>query len=652
MTSTTLSFKSNFSGAFMKTFKQRLVDMIILLAAAVIIPIGAVIITLNNNLLRTGYSSYGKSDITSGTTTIIILMAFVCGFYSLSIAPKMFKEIYKKQSCDLYFSLPIKREVYFCANYLYGLLNNIVAFVIAPIIYISVMPLLSTSKLQFVFDWHSLVPEMIAILLAVLVCYSMFVMCAVTAGKRFHYLVLSIILMLCTSGAISGIIVNLNSIWGLWVKSYIPMSIYPVQNAMNSLFTENILWLSLISVIEIIASFFAGLVVFKKRSAEVAEVTLTGKVIPYVILSVLLTGAYFYFSGIGIAILSVACGIFATVLLTMAFTGIFYKKVFTKKTGITAIAVCVVCSLFIVAVYVPDYNAYVKSVPDADDVESVTISGFEGKNVYLSSVLNILNTSDILMYEYSDGIRIEQSENIEKAISFHQRLIDDDVIKESRSIVDSTLINMLFFGYDEPLQTYDCRLEYKLKSGKTLSRVYSVNSKLIYNEYIALMQNEEVLRQLTAFGISNEDFLYAVVDTSFSTDEYEYYEELYNQSLAVEDYQELCDIYISDLLKSGGGNFIRATNTLGINYYSNNYSDVTSTPSAYVTIKYIRPDAPNEIRQKLKSMSPAELERGWVMWDFSEGSLFEYVDFECFEIFHINVNTMNYLVDKGIEFAY
>lgn len=665
MTSTTLSFKSNFFPVFKKTVKQGLLNIIAVPVLAVISSVFAVMITFQTNY--TPGTVTGEYDISFGALILVAVMTVICGFSSLSLAPKMFKETYKKQSCDMYFSLPVKRKDYYISAYLLGALLNVVGLALASVIYIAVMYLLSNKYIQFTIEASSFVIVATGILLALLAIYSAFVMCAVTAGRKIHYLLLALICLLCTSSSITGILSNLNTIWGLSVSTMPAISIDPVNNAICSLLfesTADIISVYIISLIEIVGMFTAGLLIFKNRKAEVAEVTITGKVIPYVLLADLGIAAYFYFSDTGI-VFSLISGIVCVVLVTMAFSGIFYRKVFTKKTGITAIAICLAGTVFVSSVYFPDYTGYVKNIPEAEEVESIEISNIYNSSVYLSPVLNFISE-----YSYSSGaidtLTVTDKDAIADTIALHNKLVDDEVIKESEVFSSNySLLTMIlndeYYSLYEYADTYDCRITYTLKSGKTLSRTYSVVSNLVADEYAELMKNDEILNQLRAFAASEEDFLYATVDTSdynYSSYDYDYetdYYDYYDQLLTFDSYENFKSTYMSELKDLNTADFTDLFYTLndyeGLYYYdySDDYSDYYYVDQVYLTLYTIDENASDSVKNQLRSLSVSELQKLVDSYDF-DSDLYNAVICSSLDIKSTQTKSIDILKDNGIIF--
>ncbi|MCM1115712.1 MAG: hypothetical protein NC397_09470 [Clostridium sp.] len=625
MTSTTLKPKSNLGTAFSKVFKQSLLNTLLALGASVFVAVLAIITTID------GYSSNGgtlenKIDLTTEASVVICIISIIAGFFSLSIAPKMFKEIYKKQSCDFYFATPIKREEYFLANYLFGLLCNAVCFVVPGALYNTIMNLASNKNYIFTIDYAKYFSVVIPIFLAVIAIYSAFVMCAVISGRRIHYLLLSMICLFCTTTVTGGIIARINSIWGAFVDSLTLSGISPVENALMCAFSYGdkdyaLLWI--ISVIEIAGMFAAGFIAFKRRKAEVAEVALSGKVIPYILLAVLCAAAYMY-STFSNGFMAILVGIILAVLMTMAFSGIFYKKVFTKQTGITAICVCVVCTVFTALVYFPMHNSYVKYAPEASEVKSVEISNtfYNGE---FRGVISLLNNFGF-GYDLQDTVKIESEQGIANAIALHQKTFDDTVMDKSKQRNNMSVFDYIFDESYIDENTFDYCITYHLENGRTVTRSYSVLSSCVKDEFINFAQSEEVLSQLEPFNIDSsmiaavDGYRYDYEDVS-TDDEEEYYEKDYPSPLKFEnfDYDKFKECYMKDMLSYSKSQF--SENTGVLSYFVSSYDDYENADifsdyyddsfdaSLELRIYYILDTATEEEINEIKKLSDQEVIR-------------------------------------------
>ena len=672
MTSTASKSKGNFAPAFKKVFRQRTVNSIVLLIVTVLVTVTGEIMTFYDHLPF--YSANGKDiiDITEEASMMMLAMAAVCGLFSLITVPEMFKEIYKKQSCDHFFATPIKREEHFCASYLYGALANIVAFAVSAVVFILPMIMYQSKKGGFTVE-ATFFKSFIPILLAVLAIYSAFVMCAVAAGKRFHYMLLSFICLFSTPVAFEGIVSVINRIWGFYISPALFTAVSPVENAFYSLFTEKPLGYCIISIMEIAGMFAAGLILFKRRKAEVAEVAVSGRVVPFIILAVMTTAAYMYIGAGRNALIGIICGVVFAVITAMIFTAILYKAPFTKKTGITTACVCVVCSLIMGIINFPSYSSYVKNVPDAEDVESVTIT-----DLHSDTALYALYDSALWVgnNEYEDGgkVEIKTPEAIAKAVEFHKSLVSDDTIKVSQQYLSLNPLNLFdyVFGTDYDYDyygDYSCTIEYKLKSGKTLSRTYNaVNTKYLKDSFVELMKTEEMFSQIKPLNYSEDEILYIDISGSYDGLSYagsdgftfraEGEDEYFNyitRELDKKYYPKLVEAYKKDVLNSKSKErFCDMLNTTaGIGFYIdyNSYDGYYSDNCIDIFVYTISDSATKEQAERIKSMKPDEIKK-LCDWGYDETSaqweLMDTIETSTISVYKTDTNAIDYLRSIGV----
>ncbi|MDD6672862.1 MAG: hypothetical protein PUE46_02585 [Eubacteriales bacterium] len=524
MTSTASKPKNYTSLAFKRAFKGTLVNTVLALGASVVSVIIAFSSTASDIALSgANYNHDSEYFTVEIMPPVVLVLALITGFFSLTTVPRMFRQIYKKQSCDSYFSVPIKREEYFVANYFYGFLVNIVCFVLPLAVYLGAIQATKSNliDLGYVLKFASV------FMLAVLSMYSMFVVCAVISGKRIQYLILSLICLFCTSTMLTGIATKICSIWGFSGDLTLLNALSPIDNAIAGAYfyegveADNVIPLIIISLVEIIGLFIAGYIAFKKRKAETAESSLSGKVIPYVILAILV-GAAFFFSATGTGAVDIVVGIVLATLMAMAFSGIFYKKVFTKQTLITLIGVCTVFTTLSIVVTLPVFNGYVKYVPEAGEVDSVEFCSVSHSGSY-TGFSELLGTN-VGYTDFGEEIIFVEQENIEKIIALHNKSIEDDAIKTTRKKNNRSWLRIMLFidslhGYNYiPDTSY--RIKYNLADGSTVERVYSVSNNLVTKEYYDVFQNEEALWQLEPMSYDNEKFLGVECSVYNNGDEY------------------------------------------------------------------------------------------------------------------------------------
>lgn len=638
MTSTASKPKNYTSLAFKRAFKGTLVNTVLALGASIVSVIIAFSSTAADIALNgANYNHDSEYFTVEIMPPVVLVLALITGFFSLTTVPRMFRQIYKKQSCDSYFSVPIKREEYFVANYFYGLLVNIVCFILPLAVYLGAIQTMKSNliDLGYVLKFASV------FMLAVLAMYSAFVVCAVISGKRIQYLILSLICLFCTSTMLTGIATKICSIWGFSGDLTLLNALSPIDNAIAGAYfyegveADNVIPLIIISLVEIIGLFIAGYIAFKKRKAETAESSLSGKVIPYVILAILV-GAAFFFSATGTGAVDIVVGIVLAILMAMAFSGIFYKKVFTKQTLITLIGVCAVFTTLSIVVMLPVFNGYVKYVPEAGEVDSVEFCSVAHSGSY-TGFSELLGTN-VGYTDFGEEIIFVEQENIEKVIALHNKSIEDDAIKTTRKKNNRSWLRIMLFidslyGYDYiPDTSY--RIKYNLADGSTVERVYSVSNNIVTKEYYDVFQNEEALWQLEPMKYDNEKFLGVECSVYNSGDEYlEESVELVN--FDIEQYKKAL---VKDYLSMQRTTFISEFDSFESSYYGMYYGMYYDYDEYYpvcnVDLYFANDDITDEELAEYKKMPTSRLlnaiyedyDKNYKAWYFSRDFSNDYTN--------------------------
>ena len=638
MTSTASKPKNYTSLAFKRTFKGTLVNTVLALGASIV----SVIIAFSSTAADIALSGANYNHDSEYFTVeimppVVFVLALITGFFSLTTVPRMFRQIYKKQSCDSYFSVPIKREEYFVANYFYGFLVNIVCFIIPLAVYLGAIQTMKSNliDLGYVLKFASV------FMLAVLAMYSAFVVCAVISGKRIQYLILSLICLFCTSTMLTGVATKICSIWGFSGDLTLLNALSPIDNAIAGAYfyegveADNVIPLIIISLVEIIGLFIAGYIAFKNRKAETAESSLSGKVIPYVILAILV-GAAFFFSATGTGAVDIVVGIALATLMAMAFSGIFYKKVFTKQTLITLIGVCTVFTTLSIGVMLPVFNGYVKYVPEAGEVDSVEFCSVSHSGSY-TGFSELLGTN-VGYTDFGEEIIFVEQENIEKIIALHNKSIEDDAIKTTRKKNNRSWLRIMLFidslhGYNYiPDTSY--RIKYNLADGSTVERVYSVSNNLVTTEYYDVFQNEEALWQLEPMKYDNEKFL--GVECSVYNNGDEYLEE--SVELVNFDIEQYKKALVKDYLSMQRTTFISEFDSFESSYYGMYYGMYYDYDEYYpvcnVDLYFANDDITDEELAEYKKMPTSRLlnaiyedyDKNYKAWYFSRDFSNDYTN--------------------------
>lgn len=603
MTSTTSKCNSNFIPVMRKGFKKLLANIIGLAVLASLGAIGCVISQIETAVYEVSAyhsSSITNNDITQNAIMLSGALTILCGLFSLVSASRLFNEIYSKRACDFYFATPVKRETTFAATYLVGAIVNVVCLVLPSLIFVGAVVSASNQKIKYIIDMQIYIKALIVLVLSLIAIYTAFIMCAVMSGKRLHYAVLSVICLVCPPVISIGIISRINTIWGLFVDFVNSNTLSPVTNSVSALGFDkeiNIFINILIPVIEIIAMFIAGLYIFKGRRAEVAEVSVAGRIMPYVMLSiVVLSGFMAVECDLGVAI-TIIGGVIIAVVVCILFSLIFFKKAFTKSSAATAGIVCAVATLFVVLVFVPKYDSYVKYVPSADEIESVKINNVYYNNMS-STILNAINSD---YTDYGNYIELKEKEGIENAVSLHKKLVDDDTIKLSKKNYLNTNILKSPYRYDSYVETTDLQLVYTLKNGRTVKRTYTgVVANKIMQEGITLMRDDEALRQISPFNLEN----IKLASCSVYNEEYDL---ISRKIIPADKCDELLEIYLKDKQELDSNTFAQSMGGfIGFCY------DHTSRSSqeSYTDIEFLyydSEDTPEDVKKQIDEKAPDEL---------------------------------------------
>ncbi|MDE6505681.1 MAG: hypothetical protein K2K71_00260, partial [Eubacterium sp.] len=465
---------------------------------------------------------YEVSDITDiYSPSIVGLFSVLFVLEGFILAVSMFKEIYSKRASDFYFSMPVKRGTYYNTNMLFGAINIALAYIISFVLSVIVIKtdIIYPSKF-YIFDVSYFAQQMLVSFLTVLAVLAVYMLCAVVSGKKWHYVLLSYIAVSFAFVGIIEFIGYINTIWGLWIdisKAWIVSPIGILLNNADDVSTNQTLTLCAAAIIQFCIAYAAGYVVFKKRKAEVAEYTLSGRIMPVImIICCLVTEFFICLNVVDVSLTNrIISGVIVAAVTIVIITAICYKKAITKATLRCLGGAAVITAVVIACVeFIPSAD-YVKYVPEASEVESVTIyNNVDYSNPNIIDLLYGVSFYSSYYDDYYDSgytYTFSSDEAKNKMYNFHKKLVADETQKNT---------------YGEAYYTYgynSLKIKYNLKNGKTVTRSYCAGANDVYQEYVALMQTEEGINQLVT--INSEDILFAYVSNDYyydyTYDEYE-----------------------------------------------------------------------------------------------------------------------------------
>ena len=597
-------------------------------------------------------SSY-VSDVTVEFSVSAGLIANVIGvIYLLFLSLKMFREIYSRRASDFFYSMPVTRKEYYTGNVFFGIIN--ILFMFISITAVSLI----FGKLPIAFDVEHNIIEIKLFLQYMAIAFSglfltvaVFMVSAVLCGRRWQAIAASVLSSVSLSAVMMGVGMQMNSIYG-----------YNVQNNGSAVDTflavlnkgEGVS-LAVIVIFKFAAAavlLAVGYLVFKNRKAEVAEQSLSGKIVPALLLFVIDVGVFMTaFSAFYKPIyFKIIIGVVCCVIVTVIFCAVFNKKAFTKNTDIACVAACVVSIAFAVGVEtLPKAVGYIDYIPSAEEIQSVEFTENADNYAYVNSssyttFFDYLFEGGINYDEYEeDAFKIETQEGIDCVLRLHQKAIDDEIIKKYEAYNDpdeNTYIEDTWVSY---------KLTYHLKNGKDVTRYYSVSCKDMMEEYADFVRTDEVIEQSFPFNLNKDSILFARVeepyeDTEVYDDSFEYtdnYSVSYSADsfFTLDNYDEFFGLLKQDIKARSDTDALLQT----ASYFYLLYDKYIENEQ-YIYIYYLDEDTPAELAEKIRNMTPSQAETYMNNSNYDLHLLSEPVILSKTN----DKNTMKYLTDRGI----
>ncbi len=578
MTSTTRlpkSKKSKLDNVLKMNFRRYLPGFLTVLCSCVAVAIAAVLIEYGY-ALRDTYAAFSVFDVTSAYKTVFGIVFFFVLLYDLIAPTHYFSEIYSKRACDSYFSAPIKRADRFNAAFIMGVVVNVAAPILASLIVSAIKIAGASGKFAFSCNFKLVCIYTLFSVAALLAFWSAFMLCAVMAGKLVQYLVLCGISSLFVLIGAVGVASRLNLVWGIMADYESFTSVSPIGAFVNILNSGGTNYKSFLICIPVsfaaaVLLYFAGLTVFKKRPAETAEGGICGKVMPYLLLALFAFGGFVFFEAADNFIVTAVAGIITAAINGLAFCVIFFKKAYTKH-GAVCVAVTVAAGIALLLFsYFPPEKSFVAAVPSADSVESAQLEVEQFSYGNAIPLADYLSTSLYVGYSESEGVyKITEPENIEKLIALHQKTVSADARQKTEAyyknlesnVIDYDSMNDDLTAYNESVLNYTIR--YTLKNGKKITRKYNVAYSAVIDEYVAAVQNEEVLNQ-TSLGEDSFKNIYYSYFNNYDYGEMTYdsegeystsYDSAFSNSLTEQQILELRELLIADRISESKNDFL------------------------------------------------------------------------------------------------
>lgn len=637
--------KNQFAQAFKTVSRRNIIGAVIVFALSLLASIAIPTVTAFDYLYNT--LNVGTVDVTGELRTVTAIISAICIVYNLFLAVGLFKEIYSKRACDYYFALPVKRGAVYFANVVFAFAVNTVSVVCSSASGYICMLSFHSEKCSLTVDKAIYFAGTASALASVLCVLSILILCAVSAGRKVHYVILSVISVGGIDIILNGIKSNLDYIWGLKIDEAAAFAISPIGSLNISFYSESvnkIVFLAAVGIIEAVAVIMLGYAVFAKRKAEAAEVSLSGGFVEQAFLFVLSLAA---FSAVTVNNLwgMIIFGIICAVIFSMIYNAVFFKKAFTRQGSVTLSCACAIGVIFLLCVFLPSHDKYISYVPEEQEIEYVEITGRE-PNDYAA-----LFSSDSY---YGEGryetLKLTSKESVEKTVAFHKKLTEKETIEKSDYCVSKDFSN-LFGLYHDIYQDCCCDIVYTLKDGSKVKRTYYAAGECVADEFADLIKTDEALSSIEPFNINSDDILFVCVE-DFSTDEI--YDDnsddwFSGQSVVnISDYDEFSGILKNDYKNTDKYELFSNFSYEGLGFCYYDYEAYFNT-LYYVNFYSISDNAPPEVREKLKSMSAAELQSlysRYMLMGYNESSDAYYINCYVLGVSDSQQNAVEYIQNE------
>lgn len=577
--------------------------------------------------------SYNSTNNITNTFSDICmpLFAFFCSIEAFILVAVMFRGIYSKRASDFYFSLPVKRGAWFNADFLFGVISFAVSYAIFCISSIIVINSNMLRQFRFVnLEAGCFLKYAFMSFTALIVVYTVFVMCAVIAGRMWQYILLSFISSLALYAGAAGFICYLNTVYGFWLNlenSYIASA---VSLAFSGISDFSVLKFFLAAAVQFAVFYVVGYLSFKKRKAEVAENKLSGKLLPIVLTVTCFLAEIFVCLGIGNEVAFSGRIITAIIMVSVTaliLSAVFFRKAFSKPVFISLLGAVILSALTIFSVQLIPEKIYVNVAPEADEIEAVSIYDYNALGssditdlLYGINYLNISDESEVRNYKFLTD------EAKEKAVELHKKLLSEKTRNNSN-------------GFDEGGDT-TLGIEYRLKNGKTIRRVYTVLTKDIIEEGIALFKTNEGINGIEGFNYNSEDIIFSVFGL---------YADDYENSFYIEktDCRKLRECVQKDIMNREASEFAGSAGLPFLTMWEDYDSDLDNEPEKDIyTLSFFifKAGVPVSERVKMEKLSPKEIVKYDSEFYLQIEEVSFYIDMDQ------DINTVSYLEELGYNF--
>lgn len=436
--------------------------------------------------------------------SIFMNASVICLMQGIILAVVLFREIYSKRAVDFMFALPVKRGTYYNANVIFGLLSIIVSH----IVYVAAVYLTFSSRMKM-FDFNYYLKLMAVSLLVSAAVFAVSVFSAVLSGRVWHYIFVNGIAMFAVCLGAIGTVGYLNSIWGFQIETANALYISPYGIFMLGISDadNHIMLKAALAFVQMVIAYAAGLFVFKRRKAEIAENALSGRFIPAVMIAICLLSEILLFLSVVEAKMyaRIIAAMLLTVVTAIVLSAIFFRKPLARSVIKCFGAAAVISAVLIACVEIGPSEKYISYIPEPEEIEQAVVYSYGSYG--MSSITDLLYGVSPLDNPYNTDYSDEEE-------SRYKYKFTSDEAKEklfalhSKMVSDKTRNNVYSDEYYENGYS-SLKIEYILKNGRKSTRFYCVAASDICNEFADLLKTEEGINQVDPFNMKKEDMLYS-----------------------------------------------------------------------------------------------------------------------------------------------
>lgn len=515
-----------------------------------VIPIRIIYTFSSNKLEIIQDNFYYIERIFNFSSQFILLSTLIIPIF---IGIMLFRYIQKKNISNIIHSLPIRRECLFITNIIFGLLLLILpVLLIALISTILFLNFGLSNHLFIVLNW------LIVTLVFNIIFFSVSVFCGMITGMSTLQGILTILLLFLPYGLSTLILLNIkNLVYGFYysnnnleiklfklspiTRMILHIDTYHYGGVHRFTIQEIILYL-IVSVILIITSYY----LYKFRKTESATRSITFKVFkPIFKYSITFSGMLL----VGLnyneksSFLWMILGYIIGSLLGYYISEMIIRKsFFVFKNNIKGYLIYAIVILIIFTVSISIYERY---IPNEEDIETFSFSNFSF----------IIPEYDYYLIHLCNNISLKSEENLKILRNFHEEVIKN---KKIYRYLDGTIRYVY--------------IEYKLKNGKHIYRLYKVSDEL-YEKYF-----KPVIESIEYKKSSYNIFKYEASEIKEIT--FEFYKNI-NKHITVdnkEDFEELKVIIENEIINMKYDDIFSDKDTIRINITPENEKDIMWHP--------------------------------------------------------------------------